>query len=83
MLPHEKALVKRMQQQPFALIGVNNDGPATEVLPALPEGRHHLAQRDRGPEGLARLALERRQLPEPLPGRRPGRDPSALDRLAG
>ena len=33
MLPHEKALVKRMQQQPFALIGINNDGPAAEVLP--------------------------------------------------
>ena len=33
MLPHEKALVKRMQQKPFALLGINNDGPAAEVLP--------------------------------------------------
>lgn len=33
MLPHEKALVKRMQNKPFALIGINNDGTAAEVLP--------------------------------------------------
>jgi hypothetical protein len=33
MLPHEKALVKRMQDKPFALIGINNDGKADEVLP--------------------------------------------------
>ena len=33
MLPHEKALVKRMQDKPFALIGINNDGPAADVLP--------------------------------------------------
>ena len=33
MLPHEKALVQRMQTKPFALIGINNDGSASEVLP--------------------------------------------------
>jgi len=33
MLPHEKALVKRMQDKPFALLGINNDGPAKDVLP--------------------------------------------------
>ena len=33
MLPHEKALVKRLQDKPFALLGINNDGPAEEVLP--------------------------------------------------
>jgi hypothetical protein len=33
MLPHEKALVKRMQDKPFALLGINNDGAAAEVLP--------------------------------------------------
>lgn len=33
MLPHEKALVKRMQDKPFALLGINNDGPAADVLP--------------------------------------------------
>ena len=31
MLPHEKSLVKRLQGQPFALIGINSDGPADEV----------------------------------------------------
>lgn len=35
MLPHEKALVQRLQDQPFALIGINNDGPAAEVKPRL------------------------------------------------
>ena len=33
MLPHEKALVKRMQDKPFTLLGINNDGPAKDVLP--------------------------------------------------
>jgi len=33
MLPHEKALVKRMQTKPFALLGINNDVPAKDILP--------------------------------------------------
>jgi len=33
MLPHEKALVQRMQGRPFALLGINNDGAADEVKP--------------------------------------------------
>jgi hypothetical protein len=33
MLPHEKALVQRLADKPFALLGINNDGPAEEVLP--------------------------------------------------
>ena len=33
MLPHEKALVKRMNDKPFALLGINNDGKAEEVRP--------------------------------------------------
>jgi hypothetical protein len=37
MLPHEKALVQRLQDQPFALLGINNDGPAEEVLPRFKE----------------------------------------------
>jgi len=28
MLPHEKALVQRMKDRPFALIGINSDGGA-------------------------------------------------------
>ena len=33
MLPHEKALVQRLANKPFALLGINNDGTAAEVLP--------------------------------------------------
>ncbi len=33
MLPHEKALVQRMADKPFALIGINNDGTADQVRP--------------------------------------------------
>ena len=35
MLPHEKALVKRLANEPFALLGVNGDGEADRVLPLL------------------------------------------------
>lgn len=31
MLPHEKSLVKRLQAQPFALLGINSDGDAKKV----------------------------------------------------
>ena|SRR5688572_1930956 len=31
MLPHEKALVKRLQVEPFALLGLNSDGDAEKV----------------------------------------------------
>jgi hypothetical protein len=31
MLPHEKALVERLKDEPFALIGVNSDGKAEVV----------------------------------------------------
>ena len=37
MLPHEKTLVKRLANEPFALLGVNSDGEADEVLPRLQE----------------------------------------------
>jgi hypothetical protein len=29
MLPHEKTLVERLKNKPFALIGINTDAPAT------------------------------------------------------
>ncbi len=35
MLPHEKALVERMSNEPFALIGVNSDGEQADVLARL------------------------------------------------
>ncbi len=37
MLPHERALVKRMTDEPFALLGVNSDGEQKDVLPRLQE----------------------------------------------
>jgi len=37
MLPHEKTLVKRLEAEPFALLGINSDGTAAEVGPRLIE----------------------------------------------
>ena len=31
MLPHSKALVERLKDEPFAFIGINSDGKAEEV----------------------------------------------------
>ena len=31
MLPHEKALVERLKDKPFALLGINSDGDAAKV----------------------------------------------------
>jgi hypothetical protein len=31
MLPHEKELVERLKDQPFALLGINSDGDAERV----------------------------------------------------
>ncbi len=39
MLPHERTLVQRLADEPFALIGVNSDGDADDVLPRLQEDR--------------------------------------------
>ena len=33
MLPHERSLVKRLQHEPFALLGINSDGDAKQVKP--------------------------------------------------
>lgn len=37
MLPHEKALVERWKDKPFALIGINSDGEAAAVRKLLAE----------------------------------------------
>ncbi len=37
MLPHEKSLVKRLESKPFALLGINSDGPADVVKKILAE----------------------------------------------
>ena len=31
MIPHEKELVERLKNKPFALLGLNSDGPADKV----------------------------------------------------
>lgn len=31
MLPHERALVERLKNEPFALLGINSDGDAEKV----------------------------------------------------
>ena len=35
MLPHEKTLVQRLADEPFALLGINSDGKRESVLPRL------------------------------------------------
>ncbi len=37
MLPHEKALVKRLEAKPFALLGINSDGGADALRKILDE----------------------------------------------
>jgi len=37
MYPHERSLVKRLANQPFALIGVNSDANLEELRPRLEE----------------------------------------------
>jgi len=37
MLPHEKALVQRLQTEPFSLLGLNSDGEADAVRKILSE----------------------------------------------
>jgi hypothetical protein len=37
MYPHERSLVKRLENEPFALIGVNSDGDLDKLRPRLKE----------------------------------------------
>jgi hypothetical protein len=37
MLPHEKSLVERLKDKPFALLGINSDGDAEKVRGLLTE----------------------------------------------
>jgi len=39
MLPHEKELVKLLQDKPFALLGINSDGDAADVKKILAENQ--------------------------------------------
>ena len=39
MLPHEKELVKRLEKEPFALLGLNSDGDAPTVRAILEQNQ--------------------------------------------
>ena len=51
MYPHERSLVKRLKDEPFALVGVNSDSDLDELRPALE--RENITWRSfwNGPEG--------------------------------
>ena len=35
MIPHERELVERLKNEPFALLGINSDGPADQLAKIL------------------------------------------------
>jgi hypothetical protein len=51
MYPHERSLVKRLADQPFALIGVNSDPDRDELKPVLEEEQITWRSFWNGPEG--------------------------------
>ena len=51
MYPHERSLVKRLQNEPFALIGVNSDGDLDELRPRLEEENITWRSFWNGPDG--------------------------------
>jgi hypothetical protein len=53
MYPHERSLVKRLADQPFALIGVNSDPDRDELKPVLEEEQITWRSFWNGPEGTS------------------------------
>ncbi len=51
MVPHERELVKRMQGQPFAMIGVNGDGEKSVMLKTMEKERMTWPSFWNGPQG--------------------------------
>jgi hypothetical protein len=51
MYPHERSLVKRLADEPFALIGVNSDGNLDKLRPRLAEENITWRSFWNGPEG--------------------------------
>ena len=51
MYPHERSLVKRLADEPFALIGVNSDADLDELRPRLEEENITWRSFWNGPEG--------------------------------
>ena len=53
MYPHERSLVKRLQNEPFALIGVNSDKDLEKLGPRLEEENITWRSFWNGPEGTS------------------------------
>ena len=53
MYPHERSLVKRLANEPFALIGVNSDGDLEKLKPRLEEEQITWRSFWNGPEGTS------------------------------
>ncbi len=53
MFPHERSLVKRLSDQPFALIGVNSDRDLEALRPVLVEEQITWRSFWNGPEGTS------------------------------
>jgi len=51
MYPHERSLVKRLADKPFALIGVNSDGDLDKLKPRLAEEQITWRSFWNGPDG--------------------------------
>jgi hypothetical protein len=51
MFPHERSLVKRLADKPFALIGVNSDGDLDKLKPRLEEENITWRSFWNGPDG--------------------------------
>ena len=51
MYPHERSLVKRLENEPFALIGVNSDGDLDKLRPRLEEEQITWRSFWNGPDG--------------------------------
>ncbi len=53
MYPHERSLVKRLQNEPFALIGVNSDKDLEKLRPRLDEENITWRSFWNGPDGTS------------------------------
>ena len=53
MYPHERSLVKRLENAPFALIGVNSDGDLDKLRPRLAEEQITWRSFWNGPDGTS------------------------------
>ena len=51
MFPHERSLVKKLENKPFALIGVNSDRDLKDLKPVLEEEKITWRSFWNGPEG--------------------------------